>query len=64
VFGGLIGMLIVDPASGAMWRIDKFSDEINVVLSKSTAGVNEPTLKIIDIKDVPENLKANLLRIN
>lgn len=63
VFGGIIGMLIVDPASGAMWRIDKFSDDINVVLSKSTAAVAEPTLKIIDIKDVPATMKGNLVRI-
>ena len=63
VFGGFIGMLIVDPASGAMWRIDKTTADINTVLTKTTAAVTEPTLKIIDIKDVPADIKANLVRV-
>lgn len=27
-FGGLIGILIVDPATGAMWKIDEHPDQI------------------------------------
>lgn len=34
IFGGLIGMLIVDPATGAMWRISE--DNINVQLYPNT----------------------------
>lgn len=63
VFGGLIGLIIVDPASGAMWRIDKYADDINETLIKSTVSSTEPTLKIMDIKNVPENMKENLVRV-
>ncbi|BCS54900.1 hypothetical protein GSVR_32080 [Geobacter sp. SVR] len=34
VFGGLIGILLVDPASGAMWKI--YDDNINVKLYRDT----------------------------
>lgn len=63
VFGGAIGLLIVDPASGAMWRIEKQSENIYETLSKTDGAVKETTLKIIDVKDVPENMKGNLVRI-
>jgi len=63
VFGGLIGLIIVDPASGAMWRIDKYADDINETLVKSTVSITEPTLKIMDIKNVPEKMKENLVRV-
>lgn len=63
VFGGFIGMLIIDPASGAMWRIDKESQEIYQTLTKSTTSITEPTLKIINLNDVPESMKKYLVRV-
>lgn len=63
IFGGVIGMLIIDPASGAMWRIEKQSQEIYETLTKSTASTKEPTLRIIDLNDLPENMKKDLVRI-
>lgn len=36
LFGGLIGWLIVDPATGAMWNIDP--EGVNVTLSQSAPG--------------------------
>ena len=56
-------MLIIDPASGAMWRIEKQSQEIYETLTKSTASTKEPTLRIIDLNDLPENMKKDLVRI-
>ena len=53
LIGGLIGMLIVDPATGAMWKIDALP--INATLYGATSAFKEPTLKIMDINDVPEN---------
>src|SRR5690606_22977613 len=41
LLGGIIGMLIVDPATGAMYKLD--TPAINVTLSKSTALIEEPT---------------------
>jgi len=63
VFGGVIGLLIVDPASGAMWKIDRYSDNINEILNKAATSQVEPTLKIMDIDSVPQDLKKNLVRI-
>ncbi|MEI6950244.1 hypothetical protein V9K67_23890 [Paraflavisolibacter sp. H34] len=72
LIGGLLGMLIIDPATGAMWRIDKYSDDINEVLQKdagatattsTTTATSTPTLKVIDIKDVPAHLKNQLVKI-
>ncbi len=37
VFGGLIGILIVDPATGAMWDIK----ENNIVMDLSATAIRE-----------------------
>ncbi len=63
LIGGLIGMLIVDPASGAMWRIDKEATEIYQTLKVSTA-MNTPSLEVMDIKDVPPHLARHLVKLN
>lgn len=53
-------MLIVDPITGAMWKLD--TPEINATLHTTTA-LREPTLKVMDIKDVPESMKDKLVRV-
>lgn len=62
LIGGLLGLLIIDPVTGAMWKLD--TPPIYVKLNKTTASVTEPTLKIMDIKDVPQEMKAHLVRVN
>jgi len=59
--GGLLGMLVVDPATGAMWKLD--TPPIYVTLNKSTTSTTSPTLKIMDIKDVPQNMKEYLVKV-
>ena len=60
LLGGLVGMLVVDPASGAMYRFrDKY---IHVNLSTYGASVQGRELRIIDIAQVPEG--TQLERIN
>ena len=61
LIGGLIGMLIVDPATGAMWKLD--TPPISVSLSKTTASIETPTLKIMDIASIPQSMKDKLVRI-
>jgi hypothetical protein len=66
LIGGLLGMLIIDSATGAMWIIDNKAG-VNETLVPSVSGtvMNEsPELKIIDIKDVPEYMKGNIKKIN
>lgn len=64
LFGGLIGMLIVDPATGAMWKID--SKYMNETLSPSegTTATVQPEMKIMNIHDVPDNLRSHLVKVN
>lgn len=62
LIGGLLGMLFIDPLTGAMWQLNT-PPAIKVTLNKSTASITEPTLKIMDIKDVPENMRQYLVRI-
>lgn len=61
VFGGLIGMLIVDPATGAMWKLE--TEFINQTLTSTTANAEQPTLKILRYNDIPENMKDKLVLI-
>lgn len=60
LLGGLIGMLIIDPASGAMYRLPDTT--INETLSRSnTAQVG--TLQIIDINSLSKTDVAKLQKI-
>ncbi|GAK35652.1 peptidase associated/transthyretin-like domain-containing protein [Bacteroides graminisolvens] len=64
LFGGLIGLLIVDPATGAMYKIDtEFLDE---TLEKENGGVSAKAneLRILDINDIPAEWKEKLVAIN
>jgi len=61
LIGGVLGMLIIDPATGAMWKLS--TPPINVTLSKSTASTETPTLKIVDIASIPQNMKDKLVRV-
>lgn len=60
LLGGAIGMLIVDPASGAMYKIDETS--VHATLGSDSASVSERELRILDISQVPEGVE--LVRIN
>lgn len=60
LLGGIIGMLIVDPASGAMYKFD--NTEINASLTPDSASMQDRQLRVIDISQVPEG--AVLVRIN
>jgi len=61
LLGGFIGMLIIDPATGAMWKIE--TDFLNETLTPSTAFV-ESEMKIVNINEVPESWKPHLVKIN
>ena len=61
LFGGLIGMLIIDPATGAMWKID--SEHLSVTL-KPSASSAIPEIRIFDINEIPEDWKELLVKLN
>ncbi|MCX5656769.1 MAG: PEGA domain-containing protein [Candidatus Omnitrophica bacterium] len=61
LFGGLIGMLIVDPITGKMWKLPT---NVTANLSQKTSlNQGQSTLKIMTLNQVPEHLKKYLVRI-
>lgn len=60
LLGGVIGMLIVDPATGSMWKLD--TPPLSVTLLKPTAMI-EPALKILAIDEVSDVVKVNMVQI-
>ncbi|MDO7875038.1 hypothetical protein Q5H93_09880 [Hymenobacter sp. ASUV-10] len=63
--GGVIGFLIVDPITGAMYRISQ--KEVSVALTPTTGFVwpaqPEHGLRIVSLNDVPESLRPSLERL-
>ncbi len=62
IFGGLIGVLIVDPLTGAMFSLPK---ELTVTLAKKSLSLNENerALEIVMIDQIPDNLRDKLVRL-
>ena len=61
LLGGLLGMLIIDPATGAMWKIE--TEFINETLNKTITSL-EPELKILNINDIPKSWESHLVKVN
>lgn len=61
LFGGLVGLVIIDPATGAMWKLE--TEFINETLNKSTASIDSEMI-IININEIPDNWKKHLVRVN
>ena len=59
LIGGLIGMLIIDPATGAMYKLQNDGIFEDMDRSASSAALN-----IINKKDVPHHLEKHLVKIN
>lgn len=62
LLGGLIGMLIVDPATGAMWKVDM--EYYNVTLRANGARNERASLSILDIDGLDDETRSHLVRIN
>ena len=62
VFGGLVGILIVDPLTGAMWRLDdSLSTDFTHGVASADAG---HSLKIMNRADVPKAWEGKLVAMN
>ena len=62
VFGGLIGLLIVDPATGAMYKLPETTAA--TLQPNNTSAAHESQLNVMDIAAVPANIQSQLQRIN
>lgn len=61
LFGGLIGMLIVDPITGAMYNLPK---RIDVSLDQAVSQKKEGQVTIASIEILSNAEKARLIKIN
>lgn len=61
LFGGLIGMLIVDPISGAMYKLPA---DISINLDSTTTANNSQILTIASYDSLTSEQKAKLVRLN
>lgn len=62
LFGGIIGLLIVDPATGAMFKLP---ETVNVSLNSSVSqkSIEDNTLIIATVDSLTEEQKGQLIRI-
>ena len=59
--GGLIGWLIVDPATGAMWTLQS---EVHAPLSQQTSsGEGGTRISVVSLDDVPASLRSEMVRV-
>ena len=64
-YWGAIGLLIVDPATGAMYRINQLDVNETLEEEDKTAAAPQqgPQLKVYDIHEIPETWKGKLVAI-
>ncbi len=62
LFGGPIGMLIVDPATGAMWKLP---DNVNANASPiaTLSSENGKAIKLVDKNSIPAGLQTQLIAL-
>ncbi|TAN68918.1 MAG: hypothetical protein EPN17_08105 [Methylobacter sp.] len=59
---GPLGFLIIDPATGAMFRLpETFSADLTAQVSSKAASPD--ALKVISLNDVPQELRSQLIRV-
>lgn len=61
LFGGIIGMLIIDPATGAMWKLE---ESLLVSLSRSESKPSEQDVTFMMINELPQHFRKDLIRVN
>lgn len=60
LFGGLIGLLIVDPATGAMWTLEK---EYVVNLGATASNERETKLMVYERSSIPKEWESHLVAV-
>lgn len=59
-FGGVLGLLVVDPATGAMWKLHLRGIDETLYRKISWA---EPGLQLMELGDIPEEWHPHLVKI-
>ena len=64
VFGGLIGMLAVDPATGAMWNIEPSKIDQKLSGGQSSLIKNETGFLVVLVSDLTPAEREHMVRVN
>lgn len=64
LLGGLIGMLVVDPLTGAMYKLDTTPINVSLTQSKGETKPSEAELTLVDINTLSEEMKEKLIKIS
>ena len=61
--GGLVGMVIVDPLTGAMWTLSPTS--VNASLNKKTSALDQGqrSIEVVLLQRVPQELRNKMVRL-
>ncbi len=58
LIGGVLGMVIIDPLTGAMWKLDP-----NVSIQLTEKVANSQSLSVMSLEDIPDAWKQHLIRL-
>jgi hypothetical protein len=64
VFGGLIGMIVVDPLTGSMWNLTPDKIEQTLTTEQASLIKNQQGFVVILASQVTANEKASMVKIN
>lgn len=59
LIGGVLGMVIIDPLTGAMWKLDP-----NVSMQLVQKEAKGQGLSMMNLQDIPEEWKEHLIRLS
>ncbi|TRX58627.1 hypothetical protein FNH22_12155 [Fulvivirga sp. M361] len=59
VFGGLLGLLIIYPATGAMYKLD--TEVVHGTLRQTVVHSNEQELRLYSLNEIPSDWKEHLV---
>ena len=64
LFGGLIGMLIVDPITGKMWKLPTQAYSNLSAISGDSAKNKNHELQIATLDQIPKEMRKDLIQLN
>jgi hypothetical protein len=62
LLGGVLGMLIIDPATGAMYKLE--TEFLNETLIQSNASLQQESLKVYALNDIPKEWNNYLVKVS
>ncbi len=62
LIGGPLGLLIIDPVTGAMFKLD--TEFLNETLTKSVTSVDAKEIKLLDINKIPMEWHNHLVLVS